>query len=273
MIIEAVRWNMLNAIRVELFFDIYKLWNIAISSNIQSQRGQYAMISFFITLIAQVAVQFNFTWLLTMYIFYLLIGLTIWLYRRVYFYHRKQDPRTLTKVLSDELVQQVSTTKSSNHNHKSNGSSSHNFMGTLKHFGERHSNNHQSSKDNGTNSTSSSTASSSSSSNNNPSHNLNSLPGGGPGSPITGAHNENTNSLQRQRLTAYRDFQSVLNEPRRNPKEFALSLAHFSRTAKLFASDEVFDEMHFQILATRRDVVNLVLRFVLIIMGTVLAYS
>lgn len=138
-------------------------------------------------------------------------------------------------------------------------------MGTLRHAVEKHGKNQQAA--NADAQSSSSSASSASSNNGSAAINANNV------NYVPNNNNENTNSLQRQRLTAYRDFQSVLNEPRRNPKEFALSLAHLSQVSKLAASDDVFDEMHFQILATRRDVVNMCLRFVLIVAVTVLAYS
>ena len=78
--------------------------------------------------------------------------------------------------------------------------------------------------------------------------------------------------MQRQRQISYRDFQSVLNEPRRTPREFAVSLAHLAHVAKLVADDDVFDEMHFQILATRRDVVNMMLRVIVFLAANLFAY-
>ena len=84
------------------------------------------------------------------------------------------------------------------------------------------------------------------------------------------ANSNNTNSLQRQRCSAYQNF--LLTEPRRNHREFALSLVHLSNIAKLSTSEEVYDEMHFQLLTTRRDVVNILLRLILLAVGTLMAY-
>lgn len=245
MLIDAVRWNMLNVIRVEFFFDCYRLWNIIINSSIQSQRGQYAIVSLVITLIAHLSVQFNFTWILTVYSAYLALGAAIWLHRRVYFYHRRRDTTSInTDINAVDNIAAVTNIINLKHSHNT---------GTLRHDKNSHSNQAASS---------SSSSSASSSASATPTNSCNGL-----------SHNENTNSLQRQRAMAYRDFQRTLNEPRLNPRVFALSLSHLSQISKLVADEGVFDEMHFQILATRRDVVNVVLRFLIICAGTILSYN
>lgn len=225
MIVEALRWNMLNVVRVELFFNCYKLWNIFVTSKLQSPAGQYALISFTITLLAQFAAQFHLAWLLTIYSIYLAIGSCAWLKRRVYFYHKKLDSKGLNEMINhlDDSRQFSTVTNGTETLKKHNNSEKHH---------------------NHTNGSTSSSAASSS----------------------TGGH---TNSLQRQRANA---FQSILTEPRFNLSEYAISLAHLSNIATTVANKDVFDEMHFQILATRRDVVNILLRFILILAATLLAY-
>lgn len=227
MLIDALRWNMLNIIRVELFFNCYRIWNVFVTSSLQSSRGQYAIVSLLITLVAQFAVQFNLSWLLTIYTFYLAGGMCVWVHRRVYFYHRKLDSLTVS-----QFIQHNGDSSSRAATMLQSASSG----GTLR--PDKHSKDH-----------------------------------GGAISPGgLSSSSEHTNSLQRQRAMVYRDFQNVLVEPRRNHREFAMSLAHLSHIAKLFADKDVFDEMHFQVLATRRDVVNLILRTVLLAATTVLAY-
>lgn len=229
MLLDALSWNILNVIRVELFFDCFNIWDIFVKSSLQSPRGQRAMVSLAITLLAQTSVQFNWSWLITIYSIYLSVGMCNWLYRRVYFYHRKLDSAGVNSTINS-----FDTTKL-------NG-------GTLKH-------DHKNQK--GSNGSGDSTSSYSSSSSNGHSSERNYA---------------DYNSLQRQRVSAYRDFQSVLTEPRRNYREFILSLSHLSHISKLLASEDVFDEMHFQILATRRDVINILIRFVLVIVTNFLAY-
>lgn len=228
MLLDALRWNILNVLRVELFFNCYRIWHIFVNSSLQSSRGQYAIISLIITLIAQFAAQFNFSWLLSIYSVYLAVGMGIWLHRRVYFYHRRLDTHVVT-----DMVTNFDSLKSSSvptNGHSSGGSNGVGVSntGTLK--GDKHA------------------------------------------KQSTHNYSEHTNSLQRQRALAYRDFQSVLSEPRQNHREFALSLAHLSNLAKLVADKDVFDEMHFQVLATRRDVVNMILRLLLLTVSTMLAY-
>lgn len=219
MLVDALRWNMLNVIRVELFFNCYRIWNIFVSGSLQSPRGQYAIVSLLITLLAQLAAQFNLSWLLTVYACYLTVGMLVWARRRVYFYHRRLDSFGVNQTINHfDAAKQISS---------SNGGAG--DSATLgkpdKHAGKN------------------------------------------------GTHNsENTNSLHRQRVSAYRDFKSLLTEPRHNHKEYAISLAHLSNVSKLVADKDVFDEMHFQVLATRRDVVNIILRAVLLSGATLLAY-
>lgn len=234
MLLGALSWNVLNVIRVELFYNCYRIWDIFRTSSLQSPRGQHAIVSLFITFLAHLAVQFNLGWLLYLYIIYLATGMTVWLHRRVYFYHRRLDSLGVNQTIHH--FDQAKTSALAAAANFSNGHS--HSTGTLKH----------SDKQGGSSSSSSGSSSTSSTT------------------------NENTNSLQRQRATAYRDFQSVLNEPRRSHREFALSLAHLSHVSKLVADKDVFDEMHFQILATRRDVVNLILRSVLLTSSMTLAY-
>lgn len=229
MLMDAIRWNMLNVIRVELFFNCYRIWNIFIKASLQSPRGQYAIVSLLITILAHLAVQFNFGLLLTLYSVYLITGMGVWLHRRVYFYHRRLD-----SVGVNLTIDNFNAAKSSVLHHNGGIGGGNSNGGTLKH--DKHS---------------SSQSSSSSSS---------------------VSAGSDTNSLQRQRALAYRDFQSVLNEPRRNHREFAMSLAHLSHASKLVADKDVFDEMHFQVLATRRDVVNIILRSALLAAATLLAY-
>jgi len=232
MLLDALRWNMLNVVRVELFFNCYRIWTIFVNSSLQSPRGQYAIVSLLITLLAQFAIQFNFSWLLSIYTIYLAVGMATWLHRRVYFYHRRLDSIGVNQTINSfDLAK-------SHASHSSNGTTS---GGTLKH----------SDKHGAGNNPSGSSSSSSTS---------------------TSSHSENTNSLQRQRAIAYRDFQSILSEPRQNHREFAVSLAHLSHISKLVADKDIFDEMHFQILATRRDVVNIILRLLLVSAATMLAY-
>lgn len=226
MLLDALRWNMLNVIRVELFFDCYRIWNIFLTSSLQSPRGQYAIVSLLISLLAQIGFQFDFGWLMTFYGIYLAVGVCVWLHRRVYFYHRKLDS--------------VGVNQTIHHFDAAKAQSNHHANGTL-------SRSDKSSASGGSSSSSSS-------------------------SSAAAAADGNTNSLQRQRASAYRDFQTLLSEPRRNHREFALSLAHLSHIAKLVADKDVFDEMHFQILATRRDVINLLLRSILLTAIIVLDY-
>lgn len=256
MILDALRWNMLNLIRVELFFDCYNIWDVFVHSSLKSPTGQYAIASLLITLFAQLTVQFNLTWFMSIYTIYLAVGLCAWIHRRVWFYHRKLDRNQVKELLGKmQQLRPVSTstdvgqygvsfnTAGDSISNNGNGGS------TLKH--SKHHKDHHS-KDailNGLASSSSSSASSASSSASNSS--------------------DNTNSLQRQRYSAYQSF--PLNEPRRTHKEFALSLAHLSNIAKLLSSDDTYDEMHFQLLTTRRDVINIVLRFLLLAAGTLLA--
>lgn len=222
MLLDALRWNMLNVIRVELFFNCYKIWNIFITSSIQSPQGQHAIVSLLISLLAQFSVQFDLGWLMNVYGIYLSIGTFVWLHRRVYFYHRRLDSLGV-----DRTILQFDTDKAKS-------SLSNVTNGTLP----------RSDKNAPTTTTT----------------NGGSLPEG------------HTNSLQRQRDLAYRDFRSVLSKPARTPKEFALSTNHLSHVAGLVGDKDVFDEMHFQILATRCDVVNLLLRAILLTAITILAY-
>lgn len=233
MLVDALRWNLLNVIRVELFFNCYRLWNIFISSSINSPRGQYALVSFIITLLAQFAAQFSLSWLLTIYTIYLIIGSCVWLKRRVYFYHRKLDQTALTQTINNHFGQakQAAAAAASGASNLNNANGSNNATGTLSKT-DKH--NHR--------------------------------------QTTSGDSADHTDSLQRQRVTTYREFQSILNEPRRNHREYAISLFHLSHIAKLVADRDVFDEMHFQILATRRDVVNMLLRSVLIIGATLLVF-
>lgn len=230
MLLDALRWNMLNVIRVELFFNCYKLWDIFLHSSFKSPRGQYAIASAIITLIAQFTVQFHLNWLLTIYATYLAVGLGVWIYHRVYFYHRRLNPDGVNQTIHHFDASRIAASNASDHG-----------MGTLK---------KGISSSNG---------------------------GGSSASSSSSANGDNTNSLQRQRASAYHDFrrtnlQSLLSEPRQNHREFALSLTHLSHISKLVADKDVFDEMHFQVLATRRDVVNILLRAILFLASTLLAY-
>lgn len=243
---------MLNIIRVELFFNCYNLWQIFVSSpkgELSSPRGQYAIISLLISLLAQFSVQFNFGWLLTIYAVYLSIGMGYWLHRRVYFYHRRFDLLGITQTLRQFDTNPIYNHGGLQNNHTTN---------TLK--PNKHQNNHhnQAGANQGESGSSSSSTSTSASST--------TMAGTAMNNP------EHTNSLQRQRVNAYRNFQSVLTEPRYNHREYALSLAHLADVSKLVADKDVFDEMHFQILATRRDVLNIILRAILISFSTLLAY-
>lgn len=251
MLLDALRWNMLNIIRVELFLNCYNLWQIFVNSpkgELSKPRGQFAIVSLIITLMAQFTVQFNFGWLLTIYAIYLTIGLGHWLYKRVYFYHRRFDLLGITQTLRtyDNPTGYTNNQPAGLPNHNTN---------TLK--PNKH-NNHHHNPDTGSLSSASSSSSSGAPSTTTPMNNTN--------------ESHNTNSLQRQRVNAYRNFQSVLTEPRYNHREYALSLAHLSDVSKLVADKDVFDEMHFQILATRRDVVNIILRTLLFSASTLLAY-
>lgn len=239
MLMDALRWNILNVIRVELFFDCYKLWDIFIHSSIKSPRGQYAIASFVITFLAQFTVQFEFSWLLNIYAIYLLVGVCVWVHRRVYFYHRRLDSLGINQTINhfDANKQAALSAAPNGQQYTDNYATLH-----KKSSGKDH-------KDQQSNGSSSSASSTS--------------------GATTGDH---TNSLQRQRASAYRDFRSLLTEPRRNHREFALSLSHLSNISKLVADKDVFDEMHFQILATRRDVVNILLRAILIAASSLLAY-
>lgn len=245
MIVDALRWNMLNVVRVELVFNAWKIWKIFRQSSLQSTRGQYAIISMVITLLAMLTIQFNFGWLLTMYSVYLATGMCVWLHRRVYFYHRRLDATGISTT-----IQHFDTSSSK----AINGSfAAAHLTGTLKHG--NHDKHASSSTSSSSSSASSTTAGAAATTNN----------------AQQSAAYENTNSLQRQRVSAYRDFQSVLSEPRRNHREFALSLTHLSHLAEIVADKDVFDEMHFQILATRRDVVNIIVRFVMLCAAIFLA--
>lgn len=231
MLLDALRWNMLNVIRVELFFNCYKLWDIFLHSSLKSPRGQYAIASFIITFLAQFTVQFNFSWLLTVYSIYLLVGMFTWIYRRVYFYHRRLDSVGINQTINNFDANKAAASSNAPNGHTDNS------YATLK----KSSSNHQQTN------------------------------GSSPGSTVP-TSSDHTNSLQRQRASAYRDFRSLLTEPRHNHREFALSLVHLSNVSKLVADKDVFDEMHFQLLATRRDVVNILLRAVLIVASSLLAY-
>lgn len=248
MLMDAIRWNMLNVVRVEMLLNAWKIWKIFRTSSLQSTHGQYAIASLVITVLAQLTIQFNVGLLLTLYSIYLGVGMFVWLHRRVYFYHRRLDA---SGVLA--AIQHFDTTSSKTIN-TSLAAAHAAALGTLK---------HSKNSSNGTSSSAASTSQASSSTS-----------GASTTTTTTNALGngfESTNSLQRQRVSAYRDFQRVLSEPRRNHKEFALSLSHLSHLAKLVADKDVMDEMHFQILATRRDVVNILLRFVLVCAATFLA--
>jgi hypothetical protein len=236
MLLDAIRWNMLNIIRVELFFNCYKLWDIFVHSSLKSPKGQYAIASFAITFLAQFTVQFDLSWLLSLYAIYLLVGVCVWIYRRVYFYHRRLDSIGINQTINHFETNKQAAVASSTTTTATNGHPDSNNYATLK---------------------------KSSSSN----QQTNVSPPVTP--PLT---NDHTNSLQRQRASAYRDFRSLLTEPRRNHREFAMSLVHLSNVSKLVGNKDVFDEIHFQLLATRRDVVNILLRAVLIVASSLLAY-
>lgn len=225
MLLDFLTWNVLNVIRVELFFNLHRIGKIFMTSSIKSPRGQYAVVSLLVTVMAHIAVMFNFSWLLTIYTIYLATGMIVWLHRRVYFYHRRLDSVGVNQTITHFDSAKSASSASSSSNGTTNGSLT--MKSTDKH------------------------------------HNSN----GGISSSA-----EYTNSLQRQRAVAYRDFQNVLSEPRYNPREYALSLAHFAHTSKLMADKDVFDEMHFQILATRRDVINMTIRAALLSATTLLAY-
>ena len=251
MLLDALAWNMLNIVRVELALNCYKLYDVFLHSSFKSPRGQYALASFAITILAMLTIQFNFSWLLTIYATYLSVGVVTWLYRRVYFYHRKLDSFGVNQTINHFDANKISssaallasaathhdnnTHATSNKSHKANGG------------GANGDSNHKASNSASSSSSSSSSAQQLSSS-------------------------DNTNSLQRQRASAYRDFRSLLSEPRQTHKEFSLSLVHLSSLCHLFVSKDVFDEMHFQILATRRDVLNVMLRAALILGASILAY-
>lgn len=231
-----MRWNMLNVIRVELILNIYKVYLVSFPglTPLQSPRGQFAVLSLLITVLAHLSVQFNFSWFLNIYAIYLTVGVGTWLYKRVYYYHRSVDP-----IGVNLAIRQFDASKSASNHQISSGTLS---KADLKAAAAAN------------NGTSSSSAS------------------------LVGANNQNglggsldTNSLQRQRSVVYRDFQSVISRPRYNAREFALSLAHLSHVCKCLANEDVFDEMHFQILATRRDVYNVLLRSAMIATSTVLA--
>lgn len=226
MLVDAIRWNALNLIRVELFFNSYKLYQIFLHSSFKSPRAQYAVASFLITLVAQTCVQFNWTWLLQVYAIYLAAGMCLWLYRRVYFYHRRLDSHGV-----NQTINQFDTNRS-----LATGATF-----TTKYPNKTNPNSSNNSPNNGTNG-------------------------------LAPSANDNTNSLQRQRASAYRDFCNALTEPRHNHREYVMSLAHLSHVSKLAADKDVFDEMHFQILATRRDVVNIILRAILLVVTTIFAY-
>lgn len=242
MIMDALRWNMLNLIRVELFFNSYRIWEMFINSSLQSPQGQYKIVTLIISLLSHLAFQFNLTWLLTLYSIYLAVGACVWVQRRVYFYHRKLDTTGLFTTLNhlNESQNGSRATVSSASSSSSSSSTCANATGTLK--PDKH-------------------------------HNKNSAIDQGNNVVSNQAnHHENTNSLQRQRTLAYRDFQGILNEPRRNHREFMLSLVHLSHISKMVAGQDVFDEMHFQILATRQDVINMGLRIVLFVASNILIY-
>lgn len=237
MLLDALRWNMLNVIRVELFFDLWSIWDIFIKSSLQSPMGQRAIMATVITLIAQFAAQFNIGWLLSIYAMYLSVGLSAWLYRRVYFYHRRLDSFGV-----NQTIHNFDTAKATGQHYNNPATNSGGGGGGASNSNSKHD---KHGDKNGAQSSSSSAASSVS---------------------------EHTNSLQRQRVCAYRNFQSVLRDPRQTYREFALSMVHLSHLSKLIADEDVFDEMHFQILATRRDVVNLVIRLLLLFAANTLAY-
>jgi len=242
MLLDALRWNMLNLVRVELFFNCYKLWDIFIHSSLKSPSGQYAIASCLITLFAQLTIQFNLTWFMSIYTIYLAVGVCAWVHRRVWFYHRRLNRQQVFDLLKRmELGQHRDSLQSEHTNLGDQVTNSSN--GTLKHSSKHHNHNNGTASNHSSSSSSASAASTGSS--------------------------DNTNSLQRQRFSAYQQF--LLVEPRRNHKEFALSLAHLSHISKLAASEEAYDEMHFQLLTTRRDVVNILLRLILLSVGTVLA--
>lgn len=233
MLLDALRWNMLNVIRVELFFNFYKLWDVFLHSSFKSPRSQCAIASFVISFLAQFTLQFNLSWFLTIYSLYLLVGVCVWMYRRVYFYHRRLDSVGVNQAINHfDSNKQIAATANGHHTESA-------YATLKKSLGSSSSSNQQYQSSNS-------------------------------GSPSSSA--DHTNSLQRQRVSSYRDFKSLLTEPRHNHREFALSLTHLSLFAKLIADEDVFDEMHFQILATRRDVVNILLRAVLIVASSLLVY-
>lgn len=231
---DALRWNMLNLVRVELFFNCYKLWDIFVHSSLKSPIGHYAIASFVITFFAQLTIQFNLTWFMSIYTIYLAVGVCSWIYRRVWFYHRKLNRQQVFGLLRQMEIQQADGIGAHQSGEPSDTMAGSGKTATLKPSKSHH--------QSGTTASSSSSNSSSS---------------------------DNTNSLQRQRCAAYQSF--LLTQPRLTHKEFALSLAHLSHIAKLAASEEVYDEMHFQLLTTRRDVVNIILRLILLAVGTLLA--
>lgn len=234
-----MRWNMLNIIRVELILNLYKLYKVSYPSltPLQSPRGQYTVLSLIITLLAHLSVQFNFSWFLNIYAIYLSLGIGTWLYKRVYFYHRSVDP-----IGVNTAIRQFDASRSSSYNHHANSN------GTLSKAELK------------------AAAAAAAANNGTASSAANSTSTNGTNSVLS-----DTNSLQRQRSVVYRDFQSVISKPRYNHREFALSLAHLSHVCKLLANEEAFDEIHFQILATRRDVYNIILRTTMIAISHVLA--
>lgn len=221
MFFDILRSAMLNVIVVELAINIFRHYDIFLNSSFKSPRGQHAIATTIIGFLALLAVHFTWKWLLVVYAIYLSIGLVAWIYRRVYFYHRRLDSLSVNQAINHfDSIRQFP------------GNGDHG-TGTLKHSNKNNGGTHSSASSNGD------------------------------GYSTNGAE-QHTNSLQRQRALAYKEFRLVLNEPRYNPREFALSLAHLSNISRLAVFDEVFDEMHFQILATRRDVANIILRFALL---------
>lgn len=230
MIFEFFRWNMHNVFFCELILESCNFYSIYKQKALQSPRGHDSVMSLVITFTALLATYFNFSWLLSLYSFYLALGIAYWCYNRFYFYSRRTNSIEVAKYINEYDYTKVNYDKrvaSSSGDIDGPGS-----MATLK--PDKHSNGINNLQAMGTN---------------------------------------YTNSLTRQRVNSYKQLQRlIVKEPRIGSKHLALSLNHLSNLPKWMANEDVFDEMHIQVLATRRDVLNILLRTLLLCISLFLIY-
>lgn len=220
MVTEFLRWNIFNVFVFALMFDAYEVWISYKNASLQTIHGQEAIVSLVITWFALFAAYFNLSWLLTMYSIYLTIGLVYWCYQRFYFYKREVNMYEVDKLIKDHDWPGQIQTNINSNNGHQLNNEYNNQLAA-------------------------------GSSNTLQRHDK--LP------PVPTSLPTTYSSLQRQRVSSYKQHLK-LEKPRKNHKQYLLSLGHLSNiTAKLAKADS-FYELHIQALASKRDVYNVVLR-------------